>query len=145
MSEFEDFGDSSYEYYEEDSNNSIDQIPDDILNDDSQLFHHFQQPEEDVQESLTPPPESVYPDNSTAFCTSLHQSRRLLHEVFNISSSSLRYHPVPGLVILPLKDYNLIRKDDRHNRTLPHIIVLPNDENFNVAHPECAKFIELLN
>ena len=27
MSEFEDFGDSSYEYYEEESQNSIDQIP----------------------------------------------------------------------------------------------------------------------
>ena len=151
MAEFEDFAEySSYEYVEEESNQEqpfpdIDALPDDIFNDDSQLFHHFQQPEEDVKESLTPPPEPVYPDNSTAFCLSLNQSRKLLHESFGISASSLRYKPVPGLVILPLKDYNLIRKDDRHNRTLPHIIIIPNDENFNVAHPECAQFIQILN
>ena len=72
MSEFEDFAEySSYEYVEEESTPDlqlpdIDALPDDILNDDSQLFHHFQQPEEDVKESLTPPPEPVYPDNSTA-------------------------------------------------------------------------------
>ena len=149
MSEFEDFGEySSYEYPEEEltgSSNELDDIPDDILNDDSQLFHHIQQSKEDNEELLTPPPESIYPDNSTAFCNHLNQSRKLLLETFGVHPSSLRYKPIPGVIILPLKNYNLIRKDDRHNRTCPHIIAIPNDENFNVVHPELSHFIQLLN
>ena len=142
MSEFEDFGDS-YSYEEEYSEPII---PVEYnLDDDSQMFHSDQLNEKPIEEILEPPPIPVYDDNSTAFCTSIEQARNFISKSFNIHPSSLRSAPIVGLVILSIKDYNLIRKDHRHNRTLPHLLVVPVGDNFQLAHPEFAQCIQILH
>lgn len=61
-----------------------------------------------------------------------------------MDSHSLRANNVPGLIVLPLKDLSLVRKDDRSHRPNPNFIVLPSDENFNVIHPDLAQMIDIL-
>lgn len=116
----------------------------DYFSDDSQAFHHDQL--QDISNTETPepiPPPSI-PDPSIAISNSIDQSRQLIQSKLNIDPSSLRHRNVPGIVILPLKDFNLIRKDARHGRTFKHILVIPSGENFTVIHQDFAQAISAL-
>ena len=139
MAEFVDYNlNCSEESYYDDSLS-------DYFSDDSQMFHHHQLNEGDSSSADLPIPEISIPDPSIAICNSLDQSKQLIQERFDIDPSSLRSHPIPGIVILPLKDINLIRKDTRHNRVLPHILVFPAGDNFNLVHSDFAQCIQILN
>ena len=109
------------------------------------MFHRDQLHEGHSSSSSIPFPQVNIPDPAVAICHSLDQSKQLIQERFNIDPSSLRSHPVPGLVILSLKDINLIRKDTRNHRVLPHILVLPAGENFELVHSDFAASIQILN
>lgn len=143
MSEFSDFGDDSY--YSSSYSETIPDIEYSLLEDDSQMFHRDQLNEKSDEEVLEPPPIPVYDDNSTAFCTSIDQSRKFIHQNFGLSPSTLRTSSLVGLVILSIKDYNLIRKDHRNNRTFPHILVVPNGDKFSIVHQDFKQCIEILN
>ena len=146
MTEFSDF--SEYEEsYEEipmvDYDYQMDEEP--LLSDDSQMFHRDQLHEESIEEVNESPPQSIYPDNSVAFCTSLSQSKEFLHKNFGISTSQLRSINIPGIVVLSIKDYNLIRKDHRNHRIFPHLLVCSTGPDFSIIHTDFAQAIELLN
>lgn len=139
------YEDSSYEY--EFNPYDSDTFPDEqfILEDESQMFHRDQLHEEhSYQDNITVPPVDI-PDDAIAICHSLDQSKQLIQKCFGVSPTALRHHPVPGIVIIPLKDINLIRKDNRHNRILPHIMVFPAGENFELVHSDFAQAIQILN
>lgn len=97
----------------------------------------------DIIDELLPDP--VIPDPAIAICHSLDQSKELVQATFGIPAYSLRSHPIPGLVVLPLKDLNLIRKDNRSNRTQSMALILPVGDHFSVIHPDLAQLLEVLN
>lgn len=90
-------------------------------------------------------PQATIPDPSVAICFSLEQSKQLIEDRFHCPSASLRCHNVSGIVVIPLKDINLIRKDTRHKRFLPHMIVFPTGDDFQTLHPDFAQSINILN
>jgi len=105
-----------------------------------------------VFEDSNPPPtldellsDPVIPDPAIAICNSLDQSKKLIQEHFGVPSAALRSHPFPGLVILPLKDINLIRKDNRSQRKQSMILIIPSGENFEIAHSDLAQMIHILH
>lgn len=116
----------------------------DYFSDDSQAFHHDQFKDLSYSETPEPLPPPSIPDPSIAISNSIDQSRQLIQSKFNFDCSSLRHHNVPGIVILPLKDFNLIRKDDRHGRILKHILVIPAGNDFQVIHKDFAQAILVL-
>ena len=116
----------------------------DYFSDDSQMFHHDQLNEVNDSKVSLPLPEISVPDPSIAICHSIEQSQQLIQEQFNRSSSTLRTDPIPGIVVLPLKDFNLIRKDHRSNRQFTHLLVTPAGENFPLVHTDFAQAIEFL-
>lgn len=116
----------------------------DYFSDDSQMFHHDQLHQINSSQASFPLPEINIPDPSIAICHSIEQSQQLIQKQFNRDSSTLRTNPIPGIVILPLKDFNLIRKDHRNNREFNHILVTPAGENFSVVHNDFAQAIQLL-
>lgn len=121
--------------------------------DDNPLFNYdIQYNDPSIQSDETPCPEidelipdPVIPDPAVAVCHSLDQSKQLIQNRFGINTSSLHSHPIPGLVILPLKDINLIRKDHRNNRKLNHILVIPEGENFQLIHNDFVQCLNILN
>ena len=147
MSSESSYYDDSYEYefnpYDSDTYPDPDSSL--ILDDESQMFHRDQLHQNNFAESNIPVPEVSIPDPAIAICYSLDQSKQLIQERFGISPSALRSNPIPGIVIIPLKDINLIRKDCRHNRVLPHIMVFPAGENFELVHKDFAQSIQSLN
>ena len=144
MSEFSDFSNSSLydDSYDSDPMNDVSYS---LLSDESQMSQLNEFNEGPIEEILEPPPLPVYDDNSTAFCTSIDQSRKFILQNFGLSPSTLRNSPIIGLVILSIKDYNLIRKDHRNNRKFPHVLVVPNGDNFQIAHPDFTQCISILN
>ena len=97
----------------------------------------------DIIDELIPDP--VIPDPAIAICHSLDQSKELVQATFGIPANTLRSNPIPGLVVLPLKDLNLIRKDNRSNRTQSMALILPVGDHFSVIHPDLAQLLEVLN
>lgn len=97
----------------------------------------------DIFDELVPDP--VIPDPAIAICNSLDQSKELVQATFGIPANSLRSSSVSGLVVLPLKDLNLIRKDNRSNRTQRVALILPVGENFSIVHQDLAQLVEVLN
>lgn len=140
---YDDYSGYEFNPYDSDSWPEPDSSP--ILEDDSQMFHRDQLHETSTQEILEPPPIPVYDDNSTALCTSIDQSRQFIHQNFGLSPSSLRSSPLVGLVILSIKDYNLIRKDHRNNRKFPHLLVVPNGKDFQLVHKDFEQCINILH
>ena len=147
MSSSDSYYEDSYEYEFNpyDSDSWPDNMSSPILDDDSQMFHRDQLHEGNSAPSSLPLPQVAIPDPSIAICYSLDQSKQLIQERFGVSPSALRSHPIPGIVIIPLKDINLIRKDSRNNRVLPHIMVFPTGENFQLIHNDFAQSIQILN
>ena len=116
-----------------------------FFDENSQIFssHHINENERDP-DPLTMS-EDARPNDSIAFSTSIDHSKQLIFKTFGIHSHQLRTHPIPGLVVMPLKDFGLIRKDHRHHRSFPHFLVLPVGDNFPMIHPDFAQAIEKLH
>ena len=118
---------------------------DNYFTDDSQAFHADQLPPQDNPnycENIAP---VEYPDPAIAFSHSLEQSKELIQKQFSLDSNSFHTSNVYGIVVLPLKDFNLIRKDNRFNRELKHLLVIPSGDNFPIVHPDFAQAIQVLN
>lgn len=143
MSSSDSYYSDSYEYefnpYDSDS------WPEPILEDESQMFHRDQLRQSQFTPPTPPVPEAVIPDNSIAVCHTLDQSKELIQATTGVNPSSLRSSSISGIVIIPIKDINLIRKDHRSNRNLPNILVLPVGEDFQLRHPDFAYAIQTLN
>lgn len=87
--------------------------------------------------SHSPPPQIDPSDNSIAFSTSINQSKQFIHQNLGVSVSKLKSHPINGLVILRLQDFNLIRNDSRCHRELPHLLILPSNlDQFSREHED---------
>lgn len=136
---------SEYELNNYDSESWPEPTSSPILEDESQMFHRDQLHKSQSASFDLPLPQISIPDPAIAICHSLDQSKQLIQKRFNIDPSSLRSHSIPGIVILSIKDINLIRKDTRNNRVLPHILVLPAGENFQLVHSDFAQCIQILN
>lgn len=135
---------ADYDLHSSDESYYYDDISSDFYSDDSQLFAKYQLHQSTHPKAPLPLPEINIPDPSIAICHSIEQSQQLIQKQFNRDSSTLRTNPIPGIVILPLKDFNLIRKDHRNNREFKHILVLPAGENFSLVHKDFAQVIQLL-
>lgn len=95
------------------------------------------------QDIPKPPSPSILSD-AIALFHSINQSKKALREITGMDTPSLRTHNVPGLIVLPIKDFSLVRNDTRSNRKLDHFIILPNSEDFQRGHPDLAQMIDLL-
>lgn len=127
--------------------------------DDWDLEEEFSQPElsysddqnyliqdiEYAQPSTSPPVEVPDDEPNIAFSTSINQSKHFLFENLNISPSSLHSRHVPGLIILRLEDFAVIRNDQRNNREIPHILIGPPSEEFLNQHPDFKNSFIALN
>lgn len=147
MESSESYYDDTYDYdfspYDYDSWPEPSSSP---ISDDEPQSHQPHQPDQ-IQPTAPPPSlsEVVVPDPSVAICNSIDQSKQLIQTNFGIHPSSLRSSNLSGIAIIPLKDLNLIRKDNRFNRNLPNIIVLPTGDDFHLVHPDFAFAVQTLN
>ena len=66
---------------------------------------------------------------SVFFSDNIDNSKRFVQQILNNRSRQLHITHTPGLVILPIQDFNLIRNDTRHNRVIRHLIIFPHLEN----------------
>lgn len=72
---------------------------------------------------------------SIVMSDSIQQSRGYIQQVLGNPGSQLHLLHTPGLVILPIQDFNLIRNDTRNNRIIRHLIIFPHlDPNFERDH-----------
>lgn len=80
---------------------------------------------------------AVVYDNNVAMCHSLAESKSIIANRLNLDPKRIRNYPVEGLVVMHLRDFNLIRNDSRNARGFFHIIVIP-DTDFGMLHPDFA-------
>lgn len=116
-----------------------------IFEDDSQMFHHYQILKEHNSDSSINDNQISFPDSSIAFCHSIEQSQNLIYKRFNLDNHSFRSRLPPGLIILPLKEFNLIRKDNRCHRDIPHVLFLPEGPDVITVHRELMELTKHLN
>ena len=109
-------------------------MQDSLSFDESQALHdtlHDSNAEIVIQPSQDNP-NIVYSNN-------LQRSREFLSQVFNIPPTQFKRFHIPGLIILRLEDFALIRNDNRCARIIPHILVngdlngLSNNPDFTTA------------
>lgn len=93
----------------------------------------------------TPPPETPEGDTSIVRFHSINSSRDFIQNNLGVPPSQLRNAQLPGIVILRLSDYSLLRNDSRCHRLVPHLFVVANTEDFPQRHPEFAAAIQVLN
>lgn len=137
LSEDDAFYDDSY-YYEEDysePNYEVTYADPGFEIDIPQLIEALDEPNSNENETI---PEICPDDNHIAFSNSINQSREFISQNLGIHPSNLRQHHVPGLIVLRLEDFCIIRNESRNNRTVPHIIVSPPDDEFIQNHPDFA-------
>lgn len=107
-----------------------------------ELSEESSQPEEISDVNI---PQPVVCDPSIVFCENIEQSKKLLEQQMGTSINRSKLRNVTGLLILPLKDINLIRKDGRHLRELPNILVVPSSDDFIQLHSELATCIQMIH
>lgn len=113
------------------------------------------QPREDISihavedqlhhQTPSPPVEVANDDDRIAFSLSVNQSRLFLQNTLGISHNALRSSHVPGLVILRLEDFNVIRDTSSRNREVPHFLYLANPADNDEFHPELDRMFTFLN
>ena len=136
----DDFSCSSYE---EESYPDIDY--DHFFDDDSEAFHANQMGHELKVEESKPDPKPVFPDNSTAFFADLSQTRQYLSKNIGINPSNCRSCPIPGIVIIPIQYFNLLRKDSRNGRKCPNVLSFPVIDNYQIAHQDFSQIIKIFS
>lgn len=84
-------------------------------------------------------------EQSIAFCNDVDEAKLLVRKTFGAISNRTKDRKYNGIVILPLDDITLIRKDTRNRRKTKMLLVIPGFEGFYQAHPDFAQAINLLN
>ena len=93
--------------------------------------------EEPIQDYI--PAQSAADDPNIAISTSIAQSKKFIEDNLGVSMRDLRVTHIPGLVILRLEDFALIRDVSKLHRAVPHLIIGPPNEEFLYQHPDFAK------
>ena len=121
----------NFQFNPYDSDTFPDQEDDDLIIQQMEHFLNEQPPTEFIDQHI-----QTSPDNPSIFQSdSIELSRQFIQQVINNPSPILHNMHTPGLVILPIQDFNLIRNDTRNNRVIRHIIVFPTlDPNFERDH-----------
>lgn len=84
-------------------------------------------------------------EQSIAFCTDVEEAKTLVRRTFGSISKRTKDRKYNGIIVLPLDDITLIRKDTRNRRKAKMLVVVPGFEGFNDAHPDFAQAINILN
>ena len=113
-----------------------DTFPDEDIPDaypDPLIFPPSHQPHESSSNSSDL---EVATDSSSIYRSdSIERSRQFIQQVLGNPGPNLHILHTPGLVILPIQDFNLIRNDTRNNRVIRHLIIFPHlDPNFERDH-----------
>lgn len=103
-------------------------------------------------EQSTPPSSQVSDSNyqianndpSIIFSSNIDQTKTFLRDHLNLPISSLRTVHPPGLVILRLEDFALIRNDSRCSRIIKHILYIPTPGS-ELKHPDFNTSVQVLN
>lgn len=95
-------------------------------------------------ETTSPPVEVDNNDDRVAFSLSINQSRLFIQDHLGISHHALRANHVPGLVILRLEDFALIRDTTQRHRQIPHLLYLANPSDNDELHPELNYIAQFL-
>ena len=98
-------------YYEEDSNEPLYDLTYDDPGIDIDVNEIINYIDESATTETENAPELCPDDNNIAFSTSINQSREFISRNLGINPSSLRQHHVPGLIILRLEDFCIIRNE----------------------------------
>lgn len=143
MSSF--FDEEEFDYYYDSDYNSDDIFLDEPTQSKQPKSHTTNLNDSHVSfKTPLPIPQIDIPDPSIAICHSLEQSQELIKKQFGVDPNHLRTSDINGLVIIPIKDLNLIRKDTRNHRIFHHILVFPFGENFDLVHTDFKQSIEIL-
>lgn len=94
--------------------------------------------------SNSPPPQIDNSDPAIAYSTSIRQSRLLLSSCFGTDSYHMRNNPIPGLVVLRIQDFGLLRDDSRCHRVVPHLLINLNNTD-PMRHPDFINALNVLN
>lgn len=117
-----------YEYVEEEE-----QVPDEIEN----LNAHPHQ-------SNSPPVTAAENDSDIFLSTSINQSKSFLEQKLGLPVFRLSKVKPPGLIILRLEDFSQIRNTSlSHSKEIPHIIVIPQSNNFVRDHNDFTSALDL--
>lgn len=127
------FYDDDYSYYSFEE----EQVP--------EVFYDPTQAQTTAPSPVTPPPQPADNDPSVVKFYSINSSRQYIQTNLNIQPNQLRQLDLPGLVILRMSDYSLLRNDSRCHRIVPHLFVVANTDDFISRHPEFATCIQVLN
>ena len=92
----------------------------------------------------SPPPQIATNDPAIAFSTSINQSRVLIQNCFGTSSSNIYHSNVPGLIVLRIQDFSLLRADSRSGRLVPHFLIHGPSLD-TLRHPDFARALDILN
>lgn len=130
----------SYEYYYSSEDYDFD-IPNDLPTEEGQIPYsrtHLVLPQIDPRIRTPSPPTITAPeDDQVHFSTSLNSSATTIQNVLKIPPTRLSKDRPPGLIILRLEDFCMIRRPaSNHHKEVPHIIVFPKHENFVTDHPD---------
>lgn len=82
-------------------------------------------------------------DPSIIFSSNINQTKTFLRDRLNLPISSLRTTHPPGLVILRLEDFALIRNDSRCSRIIKHILYVPT-QGSELRHPDFNTAVNFL-
>ena len=134
-----------YDFYEEDySSPTIDYDRSYHDMQGEEILNLLDNDESSQHQNHSPPPEVANDDNSIAVSTSINQTRQFVQQNFGIPISAFRTRPVPGLIILRIKDISSLRNEQRRSIKIPHILYCPNSEQQSF-HPELDYLETLLN
>lgn len=125
-----------------------------IYSSPSYEYEYFSQEEEDIPDDIEnrnahPRPSSpkvIAADNdSDIFLSeSINQSKVFLERKLGIPSTRLSKVKPPGLVILRLEDFCTLRNQcSTHKKPTPHIIVIPQSNNFVRDHNDFTAALDL--
>lgn len=106
--------------------------------DESQALHDTLHPQ-----SPSPPVQPSEDNPNIVYSESLNESRKFLSEVFHVDPSSFKRFHIPGLIILRLEDYGLLRNDSRSSRVIPHLLINA-DPNGLVSNPDFVTALQAL-
>lgn len=126
------YGDFSYDYDPEYSEPIIENVP--------QYEKHQSQSHEIIDNNY----KIADNDPSIVFSSSIDQTRSFIRKNLNLSVSSLRSTHAPGLVILRLEDFALIRNDSRCSRIIKQILYIPTPGS-QERHPDLHTALNVLN
>lgn len=134
-----------YDFYEEESSSPIvdyDRSFHDTPGED--IFTLLDNDESSQHQTNSPPPQVNNDDNTIAVSTSINQTRHFVQQNFGLPISAFRSRPIPGLIILRIKDISSVRNEQRRSIKIPHLLYCPSTDQQSF-HPELDYIEQLLN